>query len=234
MQNLFKGMKPKIVVCSPMPLVDGKLENKLENITVEWHRHRQNLIPPFGKNYREIAIDGYPIDEARCAVAQMAIDCESEFLFFNDYDVLLPENILNKLVFWAGNKPYIDVFSGVYCAKMEPPVPLIYKSGQVFWDWCIGDILIDDIDGCGMGCCLIRTELFKKLIKSNPDKPLFRTSENGSEDIYFLRRAKDELNNKILIDTSFICGHIDNNTGKIYGLPEECIPMQKYLNKGAK
>ena len=221
MQNLFNGEHPKIVVCTPMPIVDGRLEP----VTVEWHRGRQNLIPPFGMNYREIAIDGLPVDEARCMVAQMAIDCGSQFLFFNDYDVILPPNILNKLVYHAAQHPEVGVFSGVYCVKMDPPVPLIYKHGEIFWDWSLGEILIDGITTCGMGCALIRTSLLKDIDKS---KELFKTTPNGSEDVWFLERARLEQDNKILIDTSFICGHIDNKTGVIYGLPEDCIPMNRY------
>lgn len=231
MLNLFKGHKPNIIICSPIPFEEVDGEMVMERVTVEWMRCRMNLTPPFNMTYREICIDGLPIDEARCRAAECAVECNTQYIFFHDYDVLLPEDTLHRLVYHLGNHPECDVASGVYCCKMNPPIPLIYKgiNKETYWDWTPGDILIDNVTGCPMGCALIRTSVFHKLSK---DKPWFKTIPNEcSEDIWFLNRMQDEIGSKILIDTSLLCPHIQNRTRVQYNLPEDSLPIRNYLAK---
>ena len=220
MQNIYDVDKPDIIVCTPMRQTSSQM------VSVEWHRCRQNLIPPFGRTYREIAIDGKEIGEARCEAAEFAMKIGSEFLFFNDYDTILPPTTLHRLIYDADNYPECDVFSGVYCVKQEPPFPLIFKDGKTFWDWTPGDILIDGINGFGMGCCLIRTKVFKDL-----EKPYFQTMEKITEDIYFLNKCKVLLNSKFLVDTNILCTHQCYKTGRFYGLPDDSLPMRKWNEK---
>jgi hypothetical protein len=201
---------------------------------------------PFCWSHKEIAIDGHEIGEARNMAAQAAKDAKAELLCFIDWDVLMPPRALHTLVYHAANNPDVDVFSAVYCVKMDPPAPLIYKryGGGVFWDWTPGDILCEGIVGCGMGMAVIRMSVFDKLEHTN-DKPWFRTTQTidadtntqqySTEDTWFLHRVCEEIGpNRILIDTGILCAHIDNHTGSQYVLPENSIPGKRLKKLLAK
>jgi hypothetical protein len=243
MLNTYVMGHPAVVVCSPnrIELVNGQW--KLEDITVEFMRARLNLQPLWNRNHQELIVDGLEVGKARNAAAQEAVKVGAEYLFFIDNDVILKPQTLNRLVWLADNWPDYGIFSGVYCTKTPNSVPLIFKKvenpghGEVFWDWTPGDLLKDDILGCGMGCCLIRVSLLKAMLDKYPDAPLFETvppTINGkgcSEDIWFCTRARLEFNSKIMIDTSLICNHIDKLTGTMYGLPADSLPARNYYAK---
>ena len=187
-----------------------------------------HMMAPFGWDFQEYYVDGETVDDARNKAAQFCVDNNHDALFFLDYDVVIPPQALHILAQHFNNYPDVDVFSGVYCCKSKYPTPLIWKKqgSGVFWDWTPGDVLIDGVTCCGMGCTLIRTALFAKV-----EKPWFKTirESNGveetakTEDAYFLEKAAA----KILIDTSILCGHIDNATGLMYTLPTESLPGRR-------
>ncbi len=239
----------KVAICTPVPAIEGPAGKHLSPIATEFHRARQQLIAPFGFNLRELYEDGKEVGEARCSAVAHARELGCEFLFFLDYDVLVPQKALHRLVVDAQNNPDIDVFSGVYCVKMEPPVPLIYKDrfgNGAFWDWTPGDFLVDGIVGCGMGCTLIRLSLFDRLGNSE-DIPWFKTVHDVhpetetnvfvTEDLWFCRRAVEEAGAKIAIDTGILCAHIDPATGVQYVLPENSLPgkrLREFVAREAK
>ncbi len=83
-----------------------------------------------------------------------------------------------------------------------------------------------EVDVVGAGCLLIKTELFKKLDASNPNKPYFqwgltRKDENTgkpllqmSEDFYFCDRLNRELGIKPHLATAIKCDHLLFPVGK--------------------
>lgn len=233
-----------LAICTPIPTVQGPLGLRLEPITVEFQRARANLACPTNFTYCEIHVDGKEVGEARCMAARYCLDAkpQPEFLFFLDYDVLPFFDALTKLVYRARCYPDYDIFAGVYCCKSSVAEPLIYtEDGHgPYWDWTLGDLLFN-IQGIHMGCTLIRTSLFQRMVEANPDKPLFHTilekktldpggglkSERGTEDLYFCKRARTEVGAKILVDTSVLCGHINNKTGQIFGLPKDSPPVTR-------
>jgi hypothetical protein len=52
-----------------------------------------------------------------------------------------------------------------------------------------------------------------------------------TDDLWFCKRAMEEADSKILVDTGILCGHIDNETGVVYTLPDDCLPMKRYNAK---
>ena len=236
-----------VVICTPIPYVrtpSGDL--KLEDVTIDWHRHRMQLMMPTNFSYIEVQADGMEVAEARnwAVLRGMEFEPEPEYIFFLDYDVLPPADALKRLVFHAAHHKDYDIFAGVYCTKNRSlPEPLIYNQfgAGPFWDWTVGDILTTDrhnIVAVGMGCTLVRMSLFHKLEHSE-EKPWFHTGlardignegmivgERHTEDIYFCKRALTEANAKIFVDTSILCGHQDKATGVIYGLPKDSKPVK--------
>lgn len=234
-----------IAICTPIPGINNRNNpegGRLAPITVEWHRSRLEIQLPSNTAAGEIFVDGYPVDEARNEAVRECLESprEPSFLFFWDYDVLIPPRGLIRLLYQMRQHPDCEIVSGVYCMKNEPSEPLIYKEfgDGAFWDWRVGDILIDGIQSIGMGCALINVTLLRRLHRLDPTKPLFKTGacqlgplpvehNRTSEDLYFCQRAIREAGAKILVDTGLQCGHIDNETGRVYSLPEDSLPMQR-------
>jgi len=233
-------MKSVLAVCTPIPFVKVKVNDKeydrLAPITPQWHRCRMNLAQPIGYNVAEAYVDGMEVDEARNYAVNRAIEGGYKYLFFLDYDVLVPPKTLRKLVYLAENNPDRYVFGGIYCVKRTPIEPIIWRREfgcGIAWDWKVGTI-IDDVVGIGCGCMLIRLSLFEKL-----SQPWFKTDEeyidNGSggeimhkstEDLYFCRKMVEETKTFITVDASLLCGHIDNSTGFLYKLSEDTLPFK--------
>ena len=158
----------------------------------------------------------------------------------------------NKLFARAQWTPDADIFCGVYCTKGGAyPEPLIYAGDGCgpFWDWALGDILTTDghgITAIHMGLTLIRTSLFQRMIDAglvdDEGEPFFKTvkerdqhgrTRQGTEDIYFCHKAL-KAGAKILVDTSCLAGHIDKNSGSIWGLHHDSPPVKRAKWLGGK
>jgi hypothetical protein len=198
---------------------------------------------PCGYNMAEIRCDGWEIGEARNKVVREALEKRIKYLFFLDWDVLVPPMTLVRLVYLADNNPEYDIISGIYCLKQDPAEVLLWRKwGEgMDWDWTWGDKITDAI-GVGAGCLLLRMSLFENL--DGDSKPWFKTNIEHNEntdgtftrhemtdDLWFCKRAMEEADSKILVDTGILCGHIDNETGVVYTLPDDCLPMKRYNAK---
>ncbi len=229
-----------ICYATPIPMIHGPTGPRLAPITVEWHRAERNLALPTNINRIQVHLDGMEVGEARqkCVEDCMKLPNRPEFIFFLDYDVIPQYDAVTKLLYRARHFPDYDIFAGVYCLKSTVAEPLIYKEWGVgpFWDWTIGDLLTEGITGVHMGLTLIRMSLFDRL--DYQTKPVFVTenrqyvkdgcvhTDRGTEDLYFCKRAIEEANCKILVDTSVLAGHQDISTGQVFGLPHDSRPVQ--------
>jgi len=159
-----------------------------------------------------------PVDKARTDAAEKALKDGCKYILFRDYDVLAPPNALNVLM-----ARDVDVISAPYLSKQKPPWPLIIKDGTPTWAWKHGDVV--KCDRVGMGCTLIKTELFERL-----PKPWFQTShkehselginapavQSYTEDMFFCERIYEELGIRPYADTSVFCVHMDLETRERY------------------
>ena len=162
------------------------------------------------------------VDEARNSSVKMAIERECEYVFFRDYDVICPPNALPILM-----SRNVDIIGGLYFSKSKPPWPLLFVDNKPSLEWSIGDVV--KCDAIGMGCTLIKTEVFKKM-----EPPWFVTGGESSvedahllasyiftEDVHFCNRMKKELGISPYIDTSLNCAHKDLKTGQKYFFHEK-------------
>lgn len=187
---------------------------------------RQLVYPMFG-NALLYSPDGMEVGEARNHIVECGLRDGVEWMFFLDYDVAPPPNALVKLLSLK-----VPIAAGVYHLKQVPSYPLIQIKG---WDYAFEDYEIGDLikaDGSGMGCTLIKMDVFKKI-----EKPWFKTVHqyvgNGSrllpgmtEDIYFCEKAR-AAGFDIIVDTSIQCGHVDWRTGLIFSLiPDPTNPKK--------
>ena len=200
-----------------------------------------NLHPPMNYNTRYVNTYKMPVDTARNLMAEQAVQHKSKYLLFIDEDVILPPHALRQLIFTAEHRPDAGAIAGIYCHKAKPPMPMVFRGngGGPYWDWKLGEVF--EITGSGMGCTLIRVEVFM-----NIEKPWFKSVDDMSsfldgvnfgqlwtEDLYFYKKLTD-AGYKAYADSNVLCDHwdLDNNIG--IGLPINSKPMQGVKTKGKK
>jgi len=175
------------------------------NPPIDFVASYMNLEKP---NHYLITTNAVPIDTARNDLVKMFLvqHPDSSHLLFWDSDTIPPPDGLKKL--WRWNKPIV---SGLYFRKVPPfyPVMSIWNvsmgglSPVIAWE----DNKLIPVDGVGMGFCLIRRDIFQAL---KPPWFSFNNKYGVSEDFYFCLRVKEELGEKIWVDTSCVCKHASN------------------------
>ena len=173
------------------------------------------LTSGMGKYVIEVVIQqDMPIDKARNGLVATALSKNADYWLWLDTDNIMPENALDTLI-QNMEDTKADLVSAMYFEKAKPYYPVIrqYHSGG-FWkieNPPLGQLI--DIAGCGMGCCLIRPSVFKKI-----SYPWFKFSYETwghkdiqlSEDLYFCRQM---INNglKLVCNTGIIASHIGSS-----------------------
>ena len=167
-----------------------------------------NQLPYINENHITLecnVIQNTLIHNARNTMAQNAIEKECDYLFFLDSDCVLPNDTLKTLV--EHDK---DIVAGMYFQKRVPFPPVIYTENKkgtydVITDYPKDSLI--EVDGVGMGVCLIKTSVFKYI--PTPFNPIIgkegEKSING-EDLAFCKRAK-EKGFKIYVDTAIQALH---------------------------
>lgn len=142
---------------------------------------------------------------ARNEIAEKAAENGFDYVFFVDSDCVIPPNALERLV--AHDK---DIVAGMYFRKTHPYAPVVYKenahgSYDVILDYPKDQLI--EVDGIGMGVCLIKTSVFKKI--EHPFDALAATDDHpaiNGEDLAFCKRAKS-AGVKIHVDTGIQALH---------------------------
>lgn len=145
---------------------------------------------------------GYQIDQIRNLIAHWAE--HYDYLFSVDSDISFKPDTLKKLLSYDK-----DVVSGLYIQRKPGNHILeLYQGGtNVAYDTIRGKGLIE-VDGCGFGCVLVKSEVIRKM--GYPQfvyKSALDHKDTVSEDTYFCARAKS-LGFKVWADTSILCEHI--------------------------
>lgn len=171
---------------------------------------------------------GFQTAEARNKLVVSGLSSEADYLFFMDSDSVVSPEDLDRLV-----KAKKDVISGIYFMRGMPYNPVIYESdwkgkGYVF----LKDVKdgIERIDGCGMGCCLIRRKVFEKV-----RKPWFEFNHmgNGSTEDFDFCRKLDREGFKIFAHWGVKIGHIGSYTYS-YGDWKRMQDNQKRFKDGIR
>jgi GT2 family glycosyltransferase len=143
----------------------------------------------------------YAIDVARNKIAMAAENYD--YIFWVDADILLPENALVNLL--EHDK---DIVSGVYVYKdlvNDSAVLKRFNGNDKYGDVKVKELLDEpspsEIDACGFGCVLMKTEILKKI-----EYPYFVYTADMGEDVYFCRKLQN-AGVKIYADNRVLCGH---------------------------
>ena len=183
------------------------------NIEAQTFKSIYDLITPEGCTVDFQFFWGYQVDQVRNLIANWTMGHNYDYLFAVDSDIAFAPDTLIKLL--THNK---DIVSGVYIQRIpgRHTIEIMRKNDQggithVNWGDIKGQGLVP-IDGCGFGCVLIKTEVFKAipyphfLYHSAIDH-----SNTVSEDVHFCNQARNH-GFTLWADTSITCDHIGSWT----------------------
>jgi len=171
-------------------------------------------------------VRGYDCATARNKIAQRAIDLGTDYVLMVDNDVVLPKDALLLLledpkrvcIGYYAHRDTDNIYRGRTCAcKLKDshgqayfnyPLDSEYTAGEMKALKDAGEKKIR-IHGGGMGCALIKTEVFTTLSYPWYDWVNYGDAHRGmlSEDLYFCELCKQK---KIYMytDVRVGCGHI--------------------------
>jgi hypothetical protein len=209
-------------------------------VSLDWALALKALNPPINFNTVFQILLNHEVSEARNIMAKEAIKQGAEYLFFLGDDVIVPAHTLRQLIFRMEQDPSIGVVGGVYCAKCDPPFPLVFcENGKgAYWDWKVGEFF--EVSGLGMDCTLIRTGVFKDITEPwfktvDDDKFLdgINNAEQWTEDLYFFNKL-NETDWMTYCDATVICDHQDIYSGRKYTIPAGSLPLRQKITSTDK
>lgn len=193
-----------VALCIPArDTVHTAFARSLANITAYLTKHKIE--------YNLHFVLGSVISNSRTQLVNEALDTGADYILWLDSDMHVPASIFNRL--YLHDK---DIIACMYSTRYQP-----YNS-VAFLDFNNTDLRLKEttglheVDAVGMGCMLVKTDVYKTL-----PKPWFNHQYNeeleefSGEDIWFCKLAKDN-NYKVYIDcdTSNLVAHIGTKAFK--------------------
>jgi hypothetical protein len=188
-------------------------------------------------------IVGMEVGDARNALVEKALACNSEFIWFVDDDTAPPHFAAARLVYEMRQRPEMAAIGGVYCMKNDPPDPTVYRGNGngSFWNWRAGDVF--EVTAIGTGCLMIRCSVFKdieqpwfKTTLSIPSEPINGDrviSEGMSDDLYFCDKLV-RAGHRIFAHGGVLCDHWAATNRLRYSLPPDSLPFRNALSIAAE
>ncbi len=122
-----------------------------------------SALPATSKNIAIGALDPYSIGTSLTSHNRnrLVVQSDADFIFFIDHDTVPPVDALNKLI--ALDVPMV---AGLYFHKGDKHEPIAYMEARdglyaPVYSYYPGEIM--EVDAVGMGCTLIRRDVFKAI-----------------------------------------------------------------------
>ena len=189
----------------------------LDSVSASFHASQIRLRWDDGNKY------GYSVKcnsltyYARNEFAFDAINGKYDYLVCIDSDMLLEPDTVIRLVADIESSG-ADLVTGIYFKRMMPTAPVIYRKIDWYEDEVLGaqeeveayegypeDGGLFEIDGCGMGCCVIRVGVLTELVTRYRMAP-FTPMPRLSEDLSFCWHMK-QIGKRMLADPEILPGH---------------------------
>ena len=197
-----------ILVCVPT----------LDSVSASFHASQMQLRWNDGNRYGYSVKSNSLTYNARNEFALDAVNGKYDYLVFVDSDILMEPDTILRLVKDIEDSG-ADLVTGIYFKRRLPTSPVIYKSidwsedavlgaqefVEAYEDWPREGGLFE-IEGCGMGCCVMRVEMLPEVVaafRMGPFTPMPRLSE----DLSFCWRLK-KLGKRMLCDPGILVGHV--------------------------
>ena len=173
------------------------------------------------------SVRGYDVATARNRIAQLAIDLNTDYVLMVDNDITLPKDALKLLLEDAeevnlgyyAHRDTDNIYRGKTCI-----CKLYDENGKEYYHYPLESeysaeemhemaespaIKKIEVHGGGMGCALIRTDVFRKLSYPWYDWVNYGDANRGmlSEDLYFCALCRTS-GVKIFADVRAGCGHL--------------------------
>lgn len=150
---------------------------------------------------------GYCIDQVRNLICSYAITNAYDYVFWVDHDITFDRDALKKML-----DSDLDIVTGLYRQRTEEKryetYLLVDHTHYNMEDSDLYDGMIEEIDACGFGCVLTKTEVLKRVGYPQFSYHHSIKMENSiSEDVDFCMKAKT-MGYKIVLDTTIKCGHL--------------------------
>lgn len=145
----------------------------------------------------------------RNTIINQALEHDCSHIFFLDDDVAFKPDTLMKLL-----SHDVDMVTGLYLMRNFPHQPILFdysdEQGRCRFVNLESQLGLVEVNNAGLGCCLIKTEVFKKL-----DKPWIRLGQlemdGWCDDIDFFQRAR-AAGFKLFCDFNIPVGHFASVT----------------------
>jgi hypothetical protein len=130
----------------------------LGRIRMEWHYAMLALRTPLNTKVHHYSVGGRTVHDARNEIVARALALNASHVYFVDDDTAPPPDALMRLL--ARDRAIV---SGLYYAKTSIPQPLVLHGrwAGTAKSWTPGEVV--ECYGHGMGCTLIRCEVFTDL-----------------------------------------------------------------------
>ena len=150
------------------------------------------------------------IYKARTDLGLYAVEEKSDFVLWLDSDMTFPSTLLTDMMADIEGR---DIVTGLYHMRRPPFRPVIWKTlrqgltpadneSEAYDDYPKDGIF--EVDGCGFGCVLMRTEVLKAVTDKYHE--LFAPLPGYGEDLAFCIRARG-CGYKIWCDPRLQLGH---------------------------
>ena len=196
-----------------------------ENITPDTYKSVYDL-DTTGHDICFEFVRGYDCATARNKIAQTAIDKDTDYVLMVDNDVKIPSNTLEIMLddardvclgYYAHRNAENKYTGRVSVCRMYKPDGLPYFNYPLESEYTAAEMkqfLAEGrkkirIHGGGMGCAMIRTNVFRKLKYPWYDWVNYSGKNRGmlSEDLYFCEKCKAE-DIAVYTDARAGCGHL--------------------------
>jgi hypothetical protein len=230
------------------PIVNICIPKREENDLIATNFNKLLNLRGYRNEFTEI--HGQQVDVARNELAINSVKLGSEFTFFIDNDIILPQNALVKMleVMEEDENHEIGAVTGDYLLKGNGAPHSAFlqldERGMVTELNRISDLpeVVDSNWLIGLGCCLIRTEVFRQIrypwfscfSKNHAAKGVYEGEEGGVNEDAFASELMFENGYKIKILRDLKCLHVDYENRKMFGYEKELHPekfaVQDWIN----
>lgn len=189
-------MIPKVAICVPtFRLVEPEVLFRVMNVVL----HSQSII---GAVWH---VKGMYIDAARNHFCQQAIEQKATHMFFVDDDMMLPADVITKLLMHN-----VGIVGAQYFRKFPPHDTVAGdwiesdNTGKIYPPQTLPKGLLK-IHVLGMGATLIETRLLVAMKEQFGDEHWFRSDVMG-EDLHFCERLL-KMGEDVWLDCDTVCEH---------------------------
>lgn len=152
---------------------------------------------------------------AREKLVRVALAAKLDFIIMFDDDMILPPNMIEKMLEDMEARPEIDILAPLAFQRTPPYFPVLYVVTEGYDPIRHTSFYANEVqenypkdklvecDAVGFGAVCIRMSLIKKM-----KEPYFMSTTPTGEDIFFCVNAKKQAKARVFMDTRIKLGHI--------------------------